>query len=178
MTAVWLLPAATPIVTASNGATVASMLSAWNQQHALWTLMVSYVLWGIGLPMAVVTLGIYFHRLTMHKLPPREAIITVFMPVGPLGQASYTIMNLGKMALELFPETGSIHPMAGGVFYIVGFGTAIILWGFGLVWLFFAVANRRPDLVSRSRDNASAELDWRAKLCAMLLELQKVEVES
>lgn len=66
--------------------------------------MVSYVLWGIGLPMAVVTLGIYFHRLTMHKLPPREAIITVFMPVGPLGQASYTIMNLGKMALELFPE--------------------------------------------------------------------------
>ncbi|KAF4307458.1 c4-dicarboxylate transporter malic acid transport protein [Botryosphaeria dothidea] len=146
MTAVWLLPAATPIVTASNGATVASMLSAWNQQHALWTLMVSYVLWGIGLPMAVVTLGIYFHRLTMHKLPPREAIITVFMPVGPLGQASYTIMNLGKMALELFPETGSIHPMAGGVFYIVGFGTAIILWGFGLVWLFFAVAS-----VTRSR---------------------------
>ncbi|KAH7048471.1 voltage-dependent anion channel [Macrophomina phaseolina] len=146
MTAVWLLPAATPIVTASNGATVASALANWNQQHALWTLMVSYVLWGIGLPMAVVTLGIYFHRLTMHKLPPREVIITVFMPVGPLGQASFTIMNLGKMALELFPKTGSIHPMAGSVFYIVGFGTAIVLWGFGLVWLFFAIAS-----VTRSR---------------------------
>lgn len=66
--------------------------------------MVSYVLWGIGFPMAVVTLGVYFHRLTMHKLPPREVIITVFMPVGPLGQASFTIMNLGKMALDLFPE--------------------------------------------------------------------------
>ncbi|KAL1626133.1 Plasma membrane sulfite pump involved in sulfite metabolism [Diplodia seriata] len=100
MTAVWLLPAATPIVTASNGATIASMLASTNQQHALWTLMVSYVLWGIGLPMAVVTLGIYFHRLTMHKLPPRDVIITVFMPVGPLGQASFTIMNLGKMALK------------------------------------------------------------------------------
>ncbi|KAF4543870.1 C4-dicarboxylate transporter malic acid transport protein [Lasiodiplodia theobromae] len=146
MTAVWLLPAATPIVTASNGATVASMLASTNPQHALWTLMVSYVLWGIGFPMAVVTLGVYFHRLTMHKLPPREVIITVFMPVGPLGQASFTIMNLGKMALDLFPETGSIHPLAGGVFYIVGFGTAIILWGFGLVWLVFAVAS-----VTRSR---------------------------
>ncbi|KAK8209561.1 voltage-dependent anion channel [Phyllosticta capitalensis] len=144
MTAVWLLPAATPIVTASNGAAVASVLP--NQSHAMITLLTSYVLWGIGFPMALLTLAIYFHRLAMHKLPPREMIITVFMPLGPIGQAAYTIMNLGKESLTLFPKTGSLHALAGDVLYIMGFGFALILWGFGLVWTFFAVAS-----VTRSR---------------------------
>ncbi|KAF2138781.1 uncharacterized protein K452DRAFT_233711 [Aplosporella prunicola CBS 121167] len=144
MTAAWLLPAATPIVTSANGATVASILS--NPQHALWTIIVSYVLWGIGLPMALLTLVIYFHRLAMHKLPPREVIVSVFLPLGPLGQGGFSIMNLGKMALEVFPKTGTLHPMAGEILYVSAFFTAIVLWGFGIVWAFFAVAS-----ISRSK---------------------------
>jgi hypothetical protein len=33
-------------------------------------------------------LVIYFHRLTMHPLPPQETIVTVFLPVGPFGTRS------------------------------------------------------------------------------------------
>lgn len=55
-------------------------------QHALWTLTVSYILWGTGVPLAMFTLVLYFQRLTVYKLPPREVIVSVFLPLGPLGQ--------------------------------------------------------------------------------------------
>ena len=87
MTAAWLFPIVAPIVAAASGAVVASALP--NPQHALYTIVTSYVLWGIGVPMAMVTLVIYFHRLAMYKLPPREVIVSVFLPLGPMGQGGY-----------------------------------------------------------------------------------------
>lgn len=87
MTAAWLLPIVAPIVAAASGAVVASTLP--NPQHALYTIVTSYVLWGIGVPMAMVTLVIYFHRLAMYKLPPREVVVSVFLPLGPMGQGGY-----------------------------------------------------------------------------------------
>lgn len=144
MTAAWLLPIVAPIVAAASGAVVASVLP--NPQHALYTIVTSYVLWGIGVPMAMVTLVIYFHRLAMYKLPPREVIVSVFLPLGPMGQGGYAAIQLGKMALKTFPETKTLHPIAGEVLYVLGFAVAIVLWGFGLVWLFFAIAS-----ISRSK---------------------------
>lgn len=137
MTAAWLLPIVAPIVAASSGALVADALP--NPQHALTTIVASYVLWGAGLPLAFVVLAIYFHRLAIYKLPPNEVLVSVFLPLGPLGQGGYAIMQLGRLAMKVFPETGTLHPFAGDVLYIVGFGVAIVLWGFGLVWLFFAL---------------------------------------
>src|SRR5205809_3945640 len=55
-------------------------------------------------------------------------------------------MNLGKVALNTLPRTNTLHPMAGDVLYIFGFITALIMWGFGLVWIFFALAS-----ISRGR---------------------------
>jgi tellurite resistance protein TehA-like permease len=51
-------------------------------------------------------------------------------------------MQLGKVAMEVFPHTHTIPTAshAGEIFYVAGFFTAIIMWGFGLVWLCFAVA--------------------------------------
>ena len=65
MTAAWLLPVVSTIVAAASGAIVANVLP--NPQHALWTLMVSYVLWGTGVPLAMSILVIYFQRLTVHE---------------------------------------------------------------------------------------------------------------
>lgn len=84
MTAAWLLPIVSTIVAAASGGIVADVLP--NPQHALWTLTISYILWGTGVPLAMFTLVLYFQRLTMHKLPPREVIVSVFLPLGPLGQ--------------------------------------------------------------------------------------------
>jgi tellurite resistance protein TehA-like permease len=60
-----------------------------NPQHALWTVIVSYVLWAIGLPLALMVMVIYLQRLTLHKIPPKAVIVSVFLPLGPLGQGGF-----------------------------------------------------------------------------------------
>ncbi|CAD6443435.1 de0cef8f-ec8b-412b-afe1-d6da64ca230e [Sclerotinia trifoliorum] len=67
MTAAWLLPIVAPIVASASGGIVASVLP--NPQHALWTLIISYILFGTGFPLAMTILVIYFQRLTVYKLP-------------------------------------------------------------------------------------------------------------
>lgn len=141
MTAAWLLPVVSTIVAAASGAIVASVLE--NEQHALWTIIVSYVLWGTGVPLAMMVMVMYFHRLTIHKIPPKEVIVSVFLPLGPLGQGSFGIMQLGKEAMRVFPKTNSLSAevSAGSILYVLGFVIGLIMWGFGLVWLFFALAS-------------------------------------
>ncbi len=147
MTATWLLPIVSTIVAAASGGIIAEVLP--NPQHALWTVIISYILWGTGVPLAMSILVIYFHRLAIHKLPPLEVITSVFLPLGPLGQGGFGIMQLGKVAMELFPETGTLQSTttnSGEILYVDGWLTATIMWGFGLAWLFFAAAS-----ISRSR---------------------------
>jgi tellurite resistance protein TehA-like permease len=144
MTAAWLLPIVPCIVAAASGAVVASVLP--NPNHALITILTGYVLWSMGIPLALVVMTIYFHRLAIYKLPPQEVIVSVFLPLGPMGQGGYAIMQLGILASKVFPETKTLHPMAGEILYVLGWMFATMLWGFGLVWLFFAVAS-----ISRSK---------------------------
>jgi len=142
MTAAWLLPIVATIVASASGGIIASVLP--NPQHALWTLITSYILWGTGVPLAMAILCIYFQRLAVHKLPAREVIVSVFLPLGPLGQGGFAAMQLGKVAMQVFPLTDTLRTektAAGDVLYIVGWLLAVIMWGFGLVWLFFALAS-------------------------------------
>ncbi|KAF4634899.1 hypothetical protein G7Y89_g3188 [Cudoniella acicularis] len=143
MTAAWLLPIVAPIVAAASGGIVAEVLP--NPQHALWTVIASYILWGTGVPLAMVVLVIYFQRLTLHKLPPKEVIVSVFLPLGPLGQGGFGIMQLGKVAMHLFPQTNTLTLSnstinSGEILYVMGWLMATIMWGFALVWMFFAAA--------------------------------------
>jgi tellurite resistance protein TehA-like permease len=144
MTAAWLLPIVATIVAAASGGIVAEVLP--NPQHQVWTVVVSYVLWGTGFPLAMVVLVVYFLRLTIHRLPPREVIVSVFLPLGPLGQGSFGIMQLGKVCAKVFPRTENFGPDSGRVIYSFSIVVALIIWGYGLVWLFFAVAS-----ITRSR---------------------------
>ena len=146
MTAAWLLPVVSTIVASASGGIVAQYLEeAGRHDHAFWTMVVSYVLWGTGVPLAMVILVMYFHRLTVHKLPPREVIVSVFLPLGPLGQGGFAIMQLGKVAKLVLPSIpgslGGLEGMAGNTLYVFGFVVAIIMWGYALAWLFFAMAS-------------------------------------
>ena len=49
-------------------------------------------------------------------------------------------MYLGKVARRVLLETETLDPLAGSVMYVLGFFVAIIMWGFGLIWLGFALA--------------------------------------
>jgi hypothetical protein len=88
ITAVQLLPIAATIVAAGTGAEVAEILP--NPQHAYGTVMTCYVLWGMSVPLAMIVLAMYYQRLAVHKLPPREVIVSCFLPLGPLGFGGYT----------------------------------------------------------------------------------------
>lgn len=83
VTAGWLLPGASVIVAAGVGGVVAEVPE--NPQHALWTVIVSYFLWGTAMPLSVSIMAIYLQRLFIHKLPPREVIVSSLLPVAAPG---------------------------------------------------------------------------------------------
>ncbi|RYO91831.1 hypothetical protein DL764_008227 [Monosporascus ibericus] len=142
MTAGWLLPIVAPIVAAATGSVVASALEP---DRALVTILVSYAILGTGLTAALAIIVIYFLRIATKKLPPTEHMVSTFLPLGPLGQGGFAFQQLGKQAMRVFPLTETLPEvthqnklLAGEIFYTLGFMVAIILWGFGLMWLFFA----------------------------------------
>ncbi|KAF2724010.1 hypothetical protein K431DRAFT_218655 [Polychaeton citri CBS 116435] len=133
-----LLPIAATVVAAGTGAEVSAILP--NPQHALGTIIAAYVMWGLATPMAMSVLVMYYQRLALHKMPPREVIVSAFLPLGPLGFGGYTILYLGREADRVFPLTGTIDPMAGKIAYVLGLFVGLIMWGWGLMWLALALA--------------------------------------
>nr|POE65902.1 sulfite efflux pump ssu1 [Quercus suber] len=131
ITAAQLLPIAATIVAAGTGSEVANILP--NPQYALGTIIASYVMWGMAVPMSFSVLVIYYQRLALHKMPPREIIVSAFLPLGPLGFGGYTILYLGKTAALVFPQTDTIDPLAGRIAYVLGFFITLIMWGWGLI---------------------------------------------
>lgn len=89
--ATWLLPIVSCVVTSASGSVVAEVLP--NPQYALGTIIASYVVWGIGVPMALMMTVIYLLRLMLYKLPPKAAIASTFLPIGPLGQGGYGLVH-------------------------------------------------------------------------------------
>ena len=145
MTAAWLLPVVAPVIAAASGGVVAVVLPS--PRPALWTVIISYILWGTGIPFAMAVLVIYLQRLTVHKLPPRKVIVSVFLPLGPLGQGGFAIMQLGTVSMHIFPLTRTLSAAVdagarpGDVLYVTGWLIALVMWGFAMVWLFFALAS-------------------------------------
>lgn len=131
------------VVAAASGGIVASVLP--NPDQVVVTIVVSYILWGMGQAFSAFILAMYFHRLCIHHLPPKEAIVSVFLPVGPLGQGGFAIQQLGRVALQVLPQTqafGSVGMDAergGEVLYMLGVFAALVMWGTAVVWLAFAV---------------------------------------
>ena len=142
ITAAQLLPIAATIVASGTGAEIAEVLHEQNPNHAVGTLLTSYVMWGMATPFAMTVLVIYYQRLALHKLPPREVVVSSFLPLGPLGMGGYTIMYCGKVARDIFPQVEFFHNLtiAGDIAYILGIFVALIMWGFGICWLVFALA--------------------------------------
>ncbi|KAH8725144.1 C4-dicarboxylate transporter/malic acid transport protein-like protein [Phaeosphaeriaceae sp. PMI808] len=141
ITAAQLLPIATSIVATSTSARVAEHLS--DPENALGTILASYVMWGMATPLAMTVLVMYYTRLALHKLPPREIVVSSFLPLGPLGMGGYSITYLGRVSRKVFPETQffSDLPVVGDIFFIMGVYIALIMWAFGLTWLCFALAS-------------------------------------
>jgi len=138
ITALQLFPVIATIVSAATAGLVAGVIP--RSEQAVATVLIGYILWGVGVPSALFIMVIYFHRLAVHKFPPREVIVSCCIPLGPLGMGGFGIMRLGKVALDVFPQTETIHTLAGVLAYNLGVFVALLMWAFALLWLFLAVA--------------------------------------
>ncbi|KAG6210325.1 hypothetical protein E4U35_005439 [Claviceps purpurea] len=142
-TAALLLPIVPAVVAAATGGVVAEALP--NPDHALTTLVVSYILWGLGECLSACVLALYFHRLIVHSLPQKEVLVSVFLPIGPLGQGGFGIQQLGKVAMVVLPQTGVFSAAgvnavrAAEAVYTLGVIMGLMMWGFALAWVCFAV---------------------------------------
>src|SRR2546429_653530 len=118
----WLLTFIPMIVISSTGAIISLHL---DQRAGVAILVVSFMMWSLGLGMCYIILVIYFWRLMKCKLPARDAIISCFVPVGPLGMAAYAIQEMAvglaahiskyKYRLELAPKPPVSAQTIGGV---------------------------------------------------------------
>lgn len=145
VTGVWLQPSVSTIVASASGAIVAPYLSAG---HARLTVVVSYILLGMGFMPAVLIMGMYFHRLAVHKIPPNALIVSTYLPLGPCGQGGFAILRLSSVVRSLCMQSEGTNlysaeevRLFGSAIYACSIPLALVIWGFGLVWLILATSS-------------------------------------
>jgi len=84
----WLMTCVPMIITAAAGIGQLSSLISTSENSAIAILIISFLLWSIGLVQVHLILACYFWRLISYKLPKRDLIISGFLPLAPLGPTS------------------------------------------------------------------------------------------
>jgi tellurite resistance protein TehA-like permease len=105
----------------------------------------------MGVPLAFLIMSSYFLRLCIYNIPPREQIVSVFLPVGPCGQGAFGLLQLSTVLrnlahreeVGLFGGALSIEEEKTVSLAIYGLSliVALMLWGLGLFWLIIAVGS-------------------------------------
>lgn len=147
-TAALLLPVVPPITAAALASVIAEHLIDRYPTLAYTVMVVGYMQLGIGLPLAMMILVLYLQRLILFKAPPREVIVSVFLPLGPCGQGGEAALHLGKVAMTLFPRISStpntgVPQLTFGVgeaFYGAGLIVALLLFALGIWWTVMGTA--------------------------------------
>ena len=137
MTGAWLLPVVPTIVAAASGGLLATVLPPG---PAVNVAVVSYVLWGIGMGISFMIMALYFHRLTIYHLPDAEVVVSAFLPLGPLGQGVFGLIQLSQAGKVSYTDTGFLGQSAASeTIFDISTIFGIMLWGFGLWWLVHGV---------------------------------------
>ncbi|KAI8972220.1 voltage-dependent anion channel [Trametes punicea] len=144
MTANWLLPVVTLIVISSTGGVLAAPLLEFSPSHSLLTLTVSLVLVSMGLGLAMMILTMYLLRLIIHGVPQSINILSVFIPLGPMGQGGYSILLLGQGFRAVLPlNYGDSHVLrqsnVGDIIAVICLAAALVLWSLATMWMIYAV---------------------------------------
>lgn len=88
LTALYLIPIVAVVIVATSGGLVAGALPG--QHNQLWTLVISYIFWGLGSPLSWIVLTLYFLRMTLHKPLQREIIVSLLLPIGPVSLSGFS----------------------------------------------------------------------------------------
>ncbi|OLY77573.1 Sulfite efflux pump SSU1 [Smittium mucronatum] len=140
MNSTWLLCMIPAVVAAGTGSIVAQVMDI---ERARVVIILSYMIWGIGVPVCLCIIAVYYTKTAVYSLPPPETLISIFLPLGPLGQGSFAITNLGVAAAKYFSSEGrEFVPvrLMGDVAQAAGSLVGLVLWGFGAFWLILSAS--------------------------------------
>lgn len=137
------LSIAATVISAATGSTVAAVLPparAWN------VVLASYIVLGTGLPICLGFMSLHFLRLVVHGLPARGAIISMFLPLGPCGQAGLALVQLSQVVRSITGEQSDGSTRLGTEWTsnaLVGASIwlTFMLWGLGLAWILIATSS-------------------------------------
>ncbi|THV05062.1 hypothetical protein K435DRAFT_713587 [Dendrothele bispora CBS 962.96] len=143
MTAVWLLPVVTLVVASSTGGVIATSLYNYNKSDAMITVVVSVFMVTVGLALSFMLLTIYLLRLIVYGLPPGATVLSVFLPLGPMGQAGYSILLIGQFFNKVLPLHKSNSTLltaetTGEIINVICTFVAFALWSLATMWIIFA----------------------------------------
>lgn len=88
----WLLPAIPSVVASASGGIVAQATTS--PATAARVALAAGILWSLAVPLAVVIITAFFVRLATCPLEPRELVVTIALPVGPLAMAAEALLHL------------------------------------------------------------------------------------
>jgi tellurite resistance protein TehA-like permease len=144
MTTVWLLPIVTLIVASSAGGELAQALHPYSATSALTTLAFTISSVSIGLTLSFMILTIYLHRLVLHDFPPGLSIVSSFIPLGPMGQAGFSVLIIGQTMKDFLPVAGNRSPFLGSaqtgeIIFALCTCISFFLWALATMWLGYAL---------------------------------------
>ncbi|MEU8900967.1 TDT family transporter [Nocardia sp. NPDC048505] len=128
----WLMPVVPPMVSASMGALLIPHTPAG--QARLTMIIVCVAMFGLSLIAALVTITMIWSRLVHFGVSKGEMVPTLWIVLGPLGQAVTASGLIANAAPSALPE---LYIKGLTVFSVI-FG--IITWGFAMLWLALAIA--------------------------------------
>jgi tellurite resistance protein TehA-like permease len=146
MTTVWLLPVVTLVVASSSGGVLAAALEKYSPIHALISSTIAVFLVAIGLSLALMMLTVYILRLIIHGPPPGAMVLSAFLPLGPTGQAGFSVLLIGQNFKSLFPfqnDGGNSDFLrsstSGDTIYNLCICISFLLWCIASMWIIYAL---------------------------------------
>jgi len=153
MLATWLLPIVPAVVCSASGGIVASVQIP---SQAIVTLFVSYALWGIGILLSFSVLSLYLNRLFLHQIPSNEFLVSVMLPLGPLGQGSFGLIQLATVGKSVFTDLNLVQLEFSDVIYNGSVLIGFLMWSFGTWWFIIGILS----IFSRIKNKIPFNMGW------------------
>ncbi|KAK6457403.1 putative sulfite sensitivity protein [Scheffersomyces xylosifermentans] len=130
---IFLLPVPL-VVAASCGHLISESLPSLYLQIV--TEIVSFILWSFCFCLGLMLLPVVFARMILHKLPETSSVFAIFLPIGFVGQLSYSIAMFGWNMVRIIPDTNLAQ-----IFGVCCGMTSMVLMSFGFFNTFLAIAS-------------------------------------
>ncbi|KAF7790561.1 hypothetical protein EIP86_001517 [Pleurotus ostreatoroseus] len=97
----------------------------------------------VGLALASMILTMYLLRLIVYGIPQGARVISVLIPLGPMGQGGYSIILIGQGFRTMLPLTNKSEVLAdattGKMVYVICICVAFVLWALASMWMLYGV---------------------------------------